>query len=382
MAIVVRYFSTSSAGAGDGTTWADRAAFISGGAISTIITGFDFNSADSLECRVGDGTYTMPSDLTGTQFTSNLPRPQFPLTIHGCDSSGNRIAPAAWNCTQGSLPVTGYPVFDFGTLYRYNVPNTMLRCLVMQGSRNGTLATLGVGGSADFCKFICSGSGTSQIALDVDLSARGLVANCHACCTGTGYSTVCLPNNALSNVRIEGNPSASSGGQNGISGNSSEVFRHGLGHLCIIGCNGFGINNQSASTVCGVNINFCTIVGCGTGIRAATTSGGANTIGGRGYIANNFVANCTTGISLTNAAGYVLNNRLRNTTNLSIPANSVDAGNEIASGSDSAEFVNAGAGDYRIKSTSTYWGKNFGAGDEVTAGSSKPTSPFNQMVIA
>jgi hypothetical protein len=38
--------------------------------------------------------------------------------------------------------------------------------------------------------------------------------------------------------------------------------------------------------------------------------------------------------------------------------------------SDADEFVDAANGDYRIKNTSIYWGRNIGAGDEPAAGGS------------
>lgn len=63
MAIVIRYFSTASAGSGDGTTWADRAVFFTGGAYSTVLTNFDFSGSDTLHCYLGPGTYGIGETL-------------------------------------------------------------------------------------------------------------------------------------------------------------------------------------------------------------------------------------------------------------------------------------------------------------------------------
>jgi hypothetical protein len=43
--------------------------------------------------------------------------------------------------------------------------------------------------------------------------------------------------------------------------------------------------------------------------------------------------------------------------------------NYTAAGTDTDEFVDAPAGDYRIKLGSAYWGKNIGAGDQPSSGS-------------
>ena len=70
MAIVTRYFSTASAGAGDGTTWANRAILFTGGAWSTVITGFAFNGSDSMVARIGPGTYTVTVGMASGLFAN------------------------------------------------------------------------------------------------------------------------------------------------------------------------------------------------------------------------------------------------------------------------------------------------------------------------
>jgi hypothetical protein len=123
-------------------------------------------------------------------------------------------------------------------------------------------------------------------------------------------------------------------------------------------------------------------VGCGTGIAFNTGSGGATTGNGKLIVEGCYIANCTTGISATNAAAMLYHTRLRNTTDLSIPSNSYEFDLITAAGSDSAELVNVAGGNYLIKSGSAYHGQGYGAGDEISTGTSRPTSPFNQTVIA
>src|SRR5689334_12015839 len=92
MAITTRYFSTTGAGAADGTTWADRAALFSAGNWSTVITGFNFAGTDSMVARVGPGNYTCSQSLASGLF-ANPPTIANPLILHACDSSGNLIDP-------------------------------------------------------------------------------------------------------------------------------------------------------------------------------------------------------------------------------------------------------------------------------------------------
>ena len=113
MSIIVRYFSTSSAGAGDGTSWANRAALFTGGAWSTVITGFAFNGSDSMEARVGPGTYSITVALASGSF-ANPPTVTNPLIIHGADSSGNLLSPPDpdWTSNMADWDASSLPILD------------------------------------------------------------------------------------------------------------------------------------------------------------------------------------------------------------------------------------------------------------------------------
>jgi hypothetical protein len=98
-----------------------------------------------------------------------------------------------------------------------------------------------------------------------------------------------------------------------------------------------------------------------------------------------FIRNCfITGASLTNGINisgtgkaHIANNRIRGAATSIVGSleycdipywdNTDDAG------TDTDEYVNAASGDYRIKNTSTYWGRGFGAGDEPAAGGGRYT---------
>lgn len=386
MAIVVRYFSTSAAGAGDGTSWADRAAFYSGGAYSTIITGFDFSGSDSLEVRLGAGTYSAALTFQSSIFTVAAPRPSNPLTIHGCDSSGSRLSPSEWNCCQGSLPVTGYPVWELGG-NSLNLANLILRCVSLTSSLAGSGFVLAAGAHYEYCRFENTANSTSVNGISASLN--GVVHSCHVICSGTAFNMLCIAEGArVSNCRFEGNASATSGTRAGNSFNAS-VFPRMYSRNCLLNIPGNAFANLRSAADGSVGVSEMTIVNCATLAGTAAINGpsfvSTNTNTQQQHVTaqNCFIANCGTGLNTQNVAARILGNRIRCTTNYTVPANSIIAGNYEAAGSDADEFVDAASGDYRIKRTSIYWGKGIGAGDEMTAsGTSRPTNPFQQQVIA
>jgi hypothetical protein len=375
VAIVVRYFSTSAAGAGDGTTWADRALFISGGAFSTILTAFDFNSADTLECRLGPGTYTFPATLQASVFSVNAPRPDFPLVIHGCDSNGDRIVPDnEWHCAQGTFDSSAFPLLECGSSFQINLGNLCLRCVSFQGSINNTVANT-IGGS--WYDFVVGTNTRSAAGEVINVDVGSVVTNSYLYHTNSTHGRIVRNNGSLTNVRLKGNPSATSGERAGIGTIATGLWHNCRGPVCIIDCVGGGV-----LAAVGYVISNTTIYNCGTAVSQTTTTGQATNGTLKLNATRNFIANCTTGFSASGPAAFVANNRIRATTALSVPANSHTFNNETASGSDSDEFVDSANGDFRIKKTSVYWGNGYGAGDEPSSGGSRPTSPFNQTVIA
>jgi hypothetical protein len=391
VAIVVRYFSTTGAGAEDGTTWADRAPFIVSGAYNTIITAFDFSGSDSLEVRLGPGTYSSAPQLDNNDFTVALPRPKNPCLIHGCDSSGNRIVPdTSWNCCEGSLDTTGYPVIEIETNL-WGATNTHFRCLYITGTTGNVIVAPGLSASVDFCRIERTGNNnvSTSYVCGGAAGAGSHVSNCHIICTSTTFTALSASAATLfSNCRFEGNASATSGDRRGIVALSTGALTRPHNQNCIINCPGSAIFNNASTTNSGMAAHGYTIVNCATAAGAAIEgSAFPNTGTGSNYntlaVTNCFIANCGTGISTPNIAVFVSNTRLRNTTNYSVPANSIIADDYTAAGNDTDEFVNAAGGDYRLKSTSSYWGKSIGAGDEPpTGGTSKPVNPFTQTVIA
>ena len=376
MAIVVRYFSTTGAGAEDGTTWADRAPFFSGGAYSTIITAFDFSGSDSLEVRLGPGTYSAAVSVATAIFSVAAPRPSNPLTIHGCDTNGDRIIPTEWNCCQGSLPVTGYPVWELGA-NSINLANLILRCVSLTSSFAGSGFILSAGAHYEYCKF--ENAANSFLVNGISAGGSGTVHSCHVLCSGTAFNMVCIAEGAkVSNCRLEGNAAATSGVRAGNSFNSGGYPRM-FSRNCLLNIPGNAFVNIRSGSDGSVPVVEQTIVNCATLANTAAINGPSLV---SATAQSCFIANCGVGIYTQNVAARILGNRIRCTTNYTVPTNSIIAGNYEAAGSDADEFVDAANGDYRIKSTSIYWGKGIGAGDgPASGGTSRPTSPFYQGVI-
>jgi len=190
----------------------------------------------------------------------------------------------------------------------------------------------------------------------------------------------------VSNCRLQGNASATSGTRAGNSISSSSYSR-AFSRNCLLDIPGNAFANIRSAADGGLPVVEQTIVNCATLANTAAingpsfASGNTNTQQQHVTAQSCFIANCGVGLNTQNVAARILGNRIRCTTNYTVPANSIIAGNHEAAGSDADEFVNAPAGDYRIKRTSIYWGKGIGAGDEMTASTARPTSPFYQGVI-
>ena len=362
MAITTRYFSTAAAGDEDGTSWANRAALLDGsGYFSSVITGFDFTS-DSLICRIGPGTYTVGQGFTSGLFSVSAPTTVSPLLFHGCDASGNLLAPVDpdWKSSQPAWIATGIPLIDFGGYYSslaYFVPLH----INFTGNRSGYMFSSLYG--AVWCQFFLTSSSTGAY---ISAASMATMSNCVFSAEGaTAYSCIVQPNAELYNCRIVGaGASSGTGDRHGI---LDDVGRHkfnctvldigGDGIKCtatnatrrfvvlgttIANCGGSGINmSNSASPVTAIaSINNCMITGCGAyGINANSQ-----------------------------LSALVTDCRLRDNTsgNISGLGNfPTDFHNYITDSDDATEYVDPATGDYRIKNTATdVWGKGYGAGDE------------------
>lgn len=360
MAIVTRYFSTSSAGAADGTTWADRAVLFSGGAWSSVITGFNFSGSDSLKCMIGPGTHTITASLASGSF-ANPPTLANPLVFSGCDSSGNQLAVPnpGWKSPQPAWDDSTLPVIATTTnVITINLP-LLVVCHLLKftaTARAGAVVTIG---SLSWCVVSNSHTNTGVTAISGGPSSS---YGCVFSCTGTSYSAVVSGALSVHNCRVTG-VTGSSGNRHGIvqSGNTNGFSVVGC---TVYGVGGGGLVGTSTQTGQAWHLRGNTVAGCGShGVSGHPTASQQNNY----TVFNNLITGCGGYGVFNDASGMACTtNRLRDNTSgaFSIGNYPTDLNNDTTDSDDATEYVDAGNGDYRIKYGSAIWGKGYGAGDE------------------
>ena len=365
MAIVTRYFSSTSAGNGDGTSWANRAALFSAGNWSSVITGFNFSGSDSLECRIeGNVSYTCSQSLS-TGLFANAPSAVNPLLISGCDSTGAILAipNAGWVSSQGKFSTSTLPTIATSTnIVTCSLTNVFFNLIDFTASN--CQQAMFSNGNATWCSFTNSTSNASAAGISVPNHIR----NCQVTMSGTSFDYgISHAGSYLSNMRIDGSAATSSGTRIGVTTPSSNNQTHE--YLTIIGCSGGGYFAATGSTTRWGAIKKSLIINCGVfGFRGNPTASQTVWHG----VFDCVIVNSVIGIDGQSAARILISNcRLRNNTT----ANTQNLGNyttsfsvNTSSGNDADEFVNTSTGDYRIKRTSSFWGKGLGPGDEPSSG--------------
>lgn len=295
MANVIRYFSTAAAGAGNGTTWADRAALFTGGAWSTVITGFAFTAgSDGLECRVGPGTYTITAALVSGVPTAGNPTATKPLRFHACDSSGSLISPPDrdWTADQPDFDQSTMPVLSSATnIAIINLAHVY--CRLIKFASSAATAAAGVVGNAilDWCWVSNSASGANVCAASVYRASNSIFY-----VSGSQYAGVLVAGAAptFRNCRAYG-VAGSSGNRRGISTTNANIH-HTVTSCCVFGVGGVGIywETTSANSNTSMRIDRNTVANVGgDGIYCQNTSGSLTVI---------VDGNCVTG-----AGGYGIN---------------------------------------------------------------------------
>lgn len=375
MAIVTRYFSSTSAGAADGTTWSDRAALFSAGNWSTVITGFNFAGSDSLLCLIEGGvSYTCSQSLASGLF-ANAPSAANNLMLHGCDSSGNAIAPPDhdWTSDQPAWSKSTLPTIESSTnIVVINLSYAHARLISFSGSGNTTNAILGSGSGLfifDWVYVVNSNNSTSATCV---AGTGTRITNSVLQCSGTSYSAIMSNFGEAINVRCIGNPSASSGSRVGIA--SSATTLH-VSKCCTYGNVGQAMSISSSSAAWSGTIERNTLTGVpgtSTGDVLILPSTASQTQVQR-IIGNVLVNGGAYGLNAQSAARvYVFNNRLRDNTSGSFNGtlNHDVSQNYTTDTDDTDDFVDFSGGDFRIKNTATIWGKGYGVSDEPAAASS------------
>lgn len=357
MAIVTRFFSTTAAGSGDGTSWANRAELLSSGNWSSVITGFSFAGSDSLRCLIGPGTYNYTQNLVVGLF-STAPTVLNPIYFEAAYSDGTEWQPSnpTWKSSDSTWGQTNQPVIETTSNVVIQISNSYWKGFRFTSSvRPGILANIS---SVDWCDFENTTSNTETLCI----KSANSITNCRGKVTGD-YSAIFNSIHA-DNIRCEGNPSATSGTRDGYLASNSVYVN--LSRVTSVRNAGRGI--AVTSTGGRLFLTQCTAANNGShGIQIIGTTGNASCVN-HSYVVNNG----GWGILYGNT-GFVsfANNRLRNNTSgdFSITDHLLPVSwNYTATGTDADELVNVASDDFRIKNTSTLYGFGIGAGDEPASG--------------
>lgn len=363
MAIVTRYFGVTGAGAADGTTWADRAALFTGGAWSTVITGFSFAGSDSLVCRVGPGTHTVTVAMASGLFASPPTAPNA-VVFHGCDSSGNllTIPDPDWCSARGAWDDSGLPIIATTT----NVATSSLALALWRlikfsaSGRNGSMLSAG---TLDWCSVADSTNNSAAIG-----TGGPSLSNCMVSMTGASYeAAVSIGSQTAVNCLLIG-VAGSSGNRYGLRNSGSTTAFWCAEKTTIRGFGGHGVAHTSATATHASGLRSCTIVGnAGSGILLPATASQSNQYSVQNCL---LAGNGAYGVDAQSEANaFLTNNRYRD--NVSGATAGTDNYPEFSAyttdSDDATEFVNAAGGDYRIANDAATWGMGFGAGDEPAA---------------
>lgn len=372
MAVITRYFSTASAGTGDGTSWANRAPLLDGsGNWSGIIKGFDFSGTDSLRVLIGPGTYTITETLQSSVFI-NAPTQSNDLLIASCDASGDPLDPPDpdWVSSQPVWDLTNVPKIETGNITLFNLKYLSLFNLQFE-VEGVTTVTLNEFESAEWLYILNYASGTSVQILSMNNGAG--IHNCCFVLTGSGFRKgidIATTPRMIDNVRLEATGSPTTGDRYGIEkrGNSGAF----VSRCTVIGCmHGFRHSNIGTNSYLHL-IRCMAIDSISDGATAINTNtdnkhsmlSGCVIIGSGGY-----------GMNAAIDQSRAVNSRLRDNTS----GNTTDGNDplhlcETGAGTNADEFVDAANGDYRIKNTSDLWGRGIGAGDEPASGGGSPVT--------
>lgn len=370
MAIVTRYFGASSAGSGDGTSYANRAQLINAGVWSSVITSFNFSGSDSLLALCGPGTVTATAALTSGLF-ANAPSAANPLILHGCDGSGVQltISDLGWISADTIWDDSGLPIITSTTnISTINLANCIVRFMKFTASGATSSSVVNTCALADWISIVDSSNNASAFAVSNNCAklSHSLISM-----TGAAYRAgiVVTSTPHVHNCRVTG-VTGSSGNRHGIEFSGSSTGPT-ISRTTITGCGGDGIGNSSSSTGHAMLVRHCTIANIGgTGIKINSTAGQT----AQYVIDGCMITGCGAyGIDAQSAGRVLLGaTRLRDNTSGNINGLGnypTDWDNYTTDSDDATEYVDTAGGDYRIKNTaSLIWGKGYGVADQPASG--------------
>lgn len=385
MAIVTRYFDVSAAGSGDGTSWSNRAALFGAGVWSSIITAFNFGGSSSLRCLIA-GSAVITAALADGSFSVAAPTVDNPLLLLGCDASGVQIpGNLGWTSVRPSTWFDALPALTTTTnIATITVTHAVARCLAfLAAGRAGAV----VDSIAHVDRCLTANSAEGSTVAGVVVGARSLT-NSVIRMTSVQYDKgvdVGAGGTAV-NVRIEGNPSASSSSRRGLLTSGGATFRR-ISMVCSFGHAGDGLQSSNTGTNHNHTIHRCVLVHNGGSGYAHTSATNAQSHVVEGSVA---VGNGAYGFDGGSSRPIVIAGcRTRNNTSGGI--NSIgnypsDLDHETSAGSDAAEFVDPTNADmtlrdYRIKAGSAVHGRGFGVEDQPASGGGTPIDGLQALEL-
>lgn len=368
MANVIRYFSTSGAGAADGTTWADRAALFTGGAWSTVITGFAFTAgSDGLECRIGPGTYTITTQLSTGAMTAGNPSASKPLRMVACDSSGNAISPPDldWTADMPDFSQADMPILAT-TTNTATINIAYAFCRMLKFTATAVTSAPGVIGNAvlDWCYVSNSASGANVCAASVYRATNSIFY-----VSGSQYAGVLVAGAAISyrNLRVYG-VVGSSGNRRGIV-TAASTSHHTVTGCCVFGVGGGGIRMETstANSATAMRVDRNTVVNVGgDGIYLQNTATPLTVI---------VDGNCVTGsggYGINGAGGFsqLTNNRTRDNTSGNVTAlgNYTEYDGYTTDAADADDYFDPTNYDFRIRADTPFSFRGIGVSQIPTGG--------------
>jgi hypothetical protein len=373
MAVVTRYFGTASAGTGDATSWANRDALFDGsGDWSGIIKGFDFSGSDSLVCLFGPGTYTATEILQSAVF-ANPPTVSNRMLLASCDSSGNPLPPPDpdWVSAQPAWDLTGVPKIEAGNIGLFNLKFLSLFNFSVE-VLGLTAKALNQYESAEWLYIKNTGSNTNAQTASLDNGCS--ISNCCFVMEGSQFKKaidIATTPRLCNNVRIEATGTPTGGDRFGFE-------KRGNNPLLLTGCTSVGpFQHPFRMGATGIH-SYVQLTRC-MAIDAASHA--IESINTNTSVKNGPVSGCLVvgsgGYGISGSIDDIFATRSRFRDNTS--GNTTNGNDslhlcETGAGTDADEFVDAANGDYRIKNTSSLWGKGIGAGDEPASGGGSPVT--------
>ena len=376
MAYLTMHFAPTSRGSGDGSTYDNAAELFPSGNWSSLLTSNNYANSGIVALCQNTSSYSLSQQGTTVVFSGGAPDTiGYGLSIIAADSSGNIIDPIdyGWSCAESDLDTTNYCTINYGltTGALSSSTNISFKCCKITSTNSNTTALFtSFIGLINWCSLEITTGVSTALGISFSTTSTGITNSQIKILGATGWNRIITASSTglISNIRVKGSSSGAAGNRYGVahSTSSNTIFTNGSIFIC--DCPGIGLTNYSTNISAGLSASKLTIIDCGVGIKCLVSTGGGVS---KLALTDSMITGCTYGLSHPYGRYILENVVLRNTNNYET-ANGNYGGEPsvfITTEIDSdlyADYLNK---DYRIKTTSSHWGKNRGAqDDEVSDG--------------